>query len=67
MNLMGNVGLLSLKEKNKWTNYLLTLPIEIQDVYYTSEYYEIYEKHGNGKALCFVLQDGNNLAVYPFL
>ncbi|MBS4034545.1 MAG: peptidoglycan bridge formation glycyltransferase FemA/FemB family protein [Ignavibacterium sp.] len=36
-------------------------------MYYTPEYYELYEKYGDGKALCFVYEKANKIALYPFL
>ncbi|MDP2366136.1 MAG: GNAT family N-acetyltransferase [Ignavibacteria bacterium] len=62
-----NSKLLSLRNKSEWLAYLNRLPESLRDVYYTPEYYEIYEKNGSGKAFCFVFEDGNHLAFYPFL
>ena len=60
-------SILSLKDREVWSAYLNNLPAAIQDVYFTPEYYEIYEKLGDGKAYCFIYDDGNNVAMYPFL
>jgi len=43
------------------------LPIDQQDIYFTSEYYELYERNGDGKALCFVFEQDEEIALYPFL
>ena len=59
--------LLSLQDKAEWSAFLNRLPESMQDVYFTPEYYEIYEKNGEGKACRFVYEDGNGLALYPFL
>jgi hypothetical protein len=62
-----NYKLLSLSNKEEWKKYLNKLPIDQQDVYYTPEYYELYENYGDGKAQCFVFEKNGNLALYPFL
>ncbi|HMN25606.1 MAG TPA: hypothetical protein PKE38_13970 [Ignavibacteriaceae bacterium] len=59
--------ILSSNNQAEWSDYLNKLPKSLQDVYYTPEYYQIYEKNGDGKALCFVFELNNNLALYPFL
>jgi len=62
-----NLELLSLSDTGKWSEYLSRLPIDQQDIYFTPEYYSLYEELGDGKAQCFVFQQGNTLAMYPFL
>jgi hypothetical protein len=51
----------------KWNECLQRLPKEQQDVYYTPEYYKLYEEIGDGVAKCFVFQKGDDIALYPFL
>ncbi|MDD3630155.1 MAG: GNAT family N-acetyltransferase [Bacteroidales bacterium] len=58
---------LSLKNKKEWSDLLSKLPIEQQDIYFTPEYYELYENNGDGKAQCFVFEDNDDIALYPFL
>ena len=58
--------ILSLDDSDVWKLYLEKLPVEKQDIYYTPEYYQIYQNYGDGQALCFVYQDDNKLALYPF-
>ncbi|MFC2096247.1 GNAT family N-acetyltransferase [Bacteroidota bacterium] len=58
---------LSLQEKNEWNNFLKKLPNEQQDIYYTPEYYSLYENYGDGKARCFVFEKKGEIALYPFL
>jgi hypothetical protein len=58
---------LDLNQAELWNDYLKLLPIEQQDIYYTPEYYSIYQNLGDGKAQCFVFQHNNNIAVYPYL
>ncbi len=58
--------ILSLSDSEEWSSYLQQLPINQQDVYYAPEYYRIYQNYGDGQALCFVFQEGANIALYPF-
>ena len=58
---------LTLKEKNIWHELLNKLPLSQQDIYYTPEYYEVYEKNGDGNAMCFVVEENDDIALYPFL
>lgn len=62
-----NYHILDLTQKDKWKNYLESLPVPQQDIYFTPEYYELYEQNGDGKACCFVFESGNELSLYPFL
>jgi hypothetical protein len=64
---MADFELLSLSDTSKWSEYLHKLPIDQQDIYFTPDYYRLYEELGDGKAQCFVFQQGNDLALYPFL
>ena len=58
---------LSLKDKKEWSALLSKLPIEQQDIYFTPEYYELYENNGDGEANCFIYEKDGNIAIYPFL
>jgi lipid II:glycine glycyltransferase (peptidoglycan interpeptide bridge formation enzyme) len=64
---MGNYIILDLSNSEKWNEYLLRLPIELQDVYFTPEYYKLYQELGNGGARCFAYEDIQDFAIYPFL
>ena len=64
---LSKTKLLSLKNKAEWSDYLSKLPDSMRDVYYSPEYYDLWEKNEGGKAFCFVFEDGNDLALYPFL
>ncbi|MDR1916612.1 MAG: hypothetical protein LBQ58_08575 [Synergistaceae bacterium] len=39
----------------------------MRDVYYTSEYYRLYEMNGEGDGRLFVYERGGDIGVYPFL
>jgi len=58
---------LKLEDKEEWSRLLNKLPLNQQDIYYTPEYYELYEKNGEGKAKCFVYEKKDDIALYPFL
>ena len=62
-----NYKILNLKNRQKWKILLNGLPINHQDIYFTPEYYELYEKNGDGKAQCFIFEDNGNIALYLFL
>ena len=58
--------ILSLDDSDVWKSHLEKLPVEKQDIYYSSEYYKVYQNYGDGQALCFVYKEANKLALYPF-
>ena len=64
---MANIKVLSLTESEEWLRLLKLIPTEFSDVYYAPNYYSLYEEYGDGKALCFVYEDNDNLILYPFL
>jgi len=64
---VSNYELLTCTDNVKWHKYLSMLPIEQQDIYFTPEYYKLYEENGDGKAYCFVFKQDQELALYPFL
>ncbi len=59
--------LLDLSQQNEWRACIEKLPIDQQDVYYTPEYYELYQNYGDGKAQCFIFEKDGEIALYPFL
>lgn len=67
MSSMGDYEILDLSSSQKWNKYLRSLPIEQQDIYFTPEYYRLYEELGDGKAQCFVFEKDGEVALYPFL
>ncbi len=62
-----NSGILTLDDKDRWNEYLQALPLNQQDIYYTPEYYALYQNLGDGQAKCFYFEKDGNLAMYPFL
>ena len=55
------------KDVQEWNGFLSRLPKERRDVYFTPEYYSLYEAYGDGEAQCFVFEKDGELALYPFL
>lgn len=64
---MSNYKILTLSDQITWNEYIHNLPINQQDIYYTPEYYSLYENNGDGKAMCFVFEKDGEIALYPFL
>ncbi len=64
---MSDLLVLTLEDSIKWNEYLALLPIEHQDVYFTPEYYGLYESNGDGIAKCFVFEKDGDIALFPFL
>ncbi len=60
------VRILTTKNREEWNQVLKKLPDTQLDVYYTPEYYLSYEKYGDGKAQCFVFENSDGIALYPF-
>lgn len=58
---------MTLQDRVQWDEALNQLPVERQDIYFTPEYYQLYEKNGDGKTHCFVFEHNGDLALYPFL
>jgi len=59
--------LLKLEDAKLWHDYLKILPFEQQDVYFSPEYYSLYESNGDGVAHCFIYEKNGNFVLYPFL
>jgi len=64
---MGKHLIFDLTKSELWKAYFKRLPVSQQDVYYTPEYYSLYEHYGDGKAECFVFEKGDDVALYPYL
>lgn len=64
---MMKYSILSLKDEIKWKAFLDKLPPDKRDVYFTPDYYSLYQNYGDGKARCFVFEKDGEIALYPFL
>ena len=56
-----------LEDKSLWRESFSSLPLNQRDIYYTPEYYSLYEKNGDGRACCFVYEENGECVLYPFL
>jgi len=59
--------ILTLNEKKEWSTSLEKLPMDQQDIFNTPDYYDLCERNGDGKAMCFVFEQDGDVAMYPFL
>lgn len=51
----------------KWNYYLSKLPTCCRDIYFTSQYYKLYELNGDGNGKLFIYNEGDRIVIYPFL
>ncbi len=56
-----------LGEEALWSDAFDKICSGRKDVYFTPEYYALYQNYGDGEAFCFVFEKDGNLALYPFL
>ena len=59
--------LITLNDKELWDKNFLELPNNLQDVYYSSNYYQVYQSNSNSIACCFIYKNQGNTFFYPFL
>ena len=59
--------IITLNDKELWNKTFLELPINLQDVYYSSNYYKVYQDNSNALACCFIFKNQDNTFFYPFL
>lgn len=59
--------ILSLNNIDEWNKYVAMLPTLQRDIYFTPEYYSLYQNYGDGKACCFVFEKDGEIVLYPFL
>ena len=58
---------LNLKECDRWLVLLKMMASNGLDVYFTPEYYSLYQNYGDGEARCFVFEQDGEIVLYPFL
>lgn len=63
---MPDFEVLTVAERDQWSQYLSQLPPEQQDIYFTPEYCELFTEVSGGAARCMVFKDGDFIALYPF-
>lgn len=57
----------NLNESSKWSEYCNKLSGGSKDVYFSPEYYSLYQNYGDGEANCIIFEKDGNIAIYPFL
>jgi hypothetical protein len=63
-----SLEILSLEERGaEWDAALAELAPRQQDVFFTSGYLRLWERHGDGKAMGAVFRDRDGLVLYPFI
>ena len=63
-----NLRILSLDESAaEWDAALERLPSRLRDVYFTSAYHLLWQRHGDGEACGAVFEHSAGLVLYPFL
>ena len=60
-------AIFSLKEKNEWNSALKNFQEGYKDIYYTPEYYKLYEENLEGEARCFYFKNKYGYVLYPYL
>ena len=61
------IRIFGLGEKALWSDAFDRISSRRKDVYFTPEYYSLYQNYGDGEAFCFDFEKDGNLALYPFL
>lgn len=59
--------LLTLADIEEWRRKLDYLPTKQRDIYFSPEYYSLYQNYGDGEACCFVFERDGDIVLYPFL
>ena len=64
---MSNYKIITLSESELWWEVIQKLPPSQQDIYYTPEYYSLYQNYGDGQAQCFIFENDGQTVIYPYL
>lgn len=59
--------ILNLSDSCDWKEALAAFPSNKRDVYFTPEFYSLYQNYGDGEARCFVFEQDGEGVLYPFL
>lgn len=59
--------ILSLGDNAKWKHLYQSIVPDKRDIYFTPEYYSLYQNYGEGEARCFVFEQNGEVVLYPFL
>lgn len=64
---MANFDVINLTWTADWEEILSSLPGRMQDIFYTPNYYKLFQIKDGGTPQCFIFKNDSKLAVYPFL
>lgn len=67
MNSGERFEILTSKDTDKWNDLIRGIPSNQRDIYFTPEYYTLYEDLGDGAAQCYVFRKNDKVLLYPFL
>ena len=59
--------ILSLGDNAKWKHLYQSIVPDKRDIYFTPEYYSLYQNYGDGEVRCFVFKQDGEVVLYPFL
>ncbi len=62
-----HITILSSADESRWNTIYNQLPISLQDIHFTFDYNNLYQKNGDGEIRLFVFQKNNQIYYYPFL
>jgi hypothetical protein len=55
-------------KSSDWDKYLSFMRNpKLEDIYYTQEYYKLYENNGDGAGRCFIYRRDDKMVMYPFM
>jgi len=59
--------ILALENLARWKHLYQSIASDKRDIYFTPEYYSLYQNYGDGDARCFVFEQDGEVVLYPFL
>ena len=64
---MIDFNVLSITNDGRWKEVLSSLPVQMQDIFYTPSYYKLFQIKDGGTSQCIVFSREEKVAIYPFL
>lgn len=52
---------------SRWQDAFKSLPMNLQDIYFSPSYYQVYEHVYGSKSRCLIFENDNDFAIYPFI
>lgn len=60
---MVDFDVLKMTDNVKWEEILSSLPVRMQDIFYTPNYYKLFQIKDGGIPQCFIFNSGEKLAI----